>query len=77
MQPMCDALSVLGSRHGLLVNPIARECGIVRFDRWDALCKLHVRAGAVIEGREVVFPLCPEARPSASWTSASPRAPWS
>jgi xylan 1,4-beta-xylosidase len=60
MQLMCDALSVLGSRHGLVINPIARECEIVRFDRWDALCKLHVRAGAVIEGREVVFSLCPE-----------------
>jgi hypothetical protein len=58
MQLICDALSVLGSRHGLVINPIDRECEIVRFDRWDALCKLDVRAGAVIEGREVVFPLC-------------------
>ena len=60
MQLIADALSVLGSRHGLVMDPVHRKCGIVRFDRWDALPTLHLRAGALIEGREVVFPLCPQ-----------------
>lgn len=60
MQLIADALSVLGSRHGLVMDPVHRKCGIVRFDRWDALPALHIRAGAVVEGREVVFPLCPQ-----------------
>lgn len=60
MQLMCDALSVLGSRHGLVMDPIHRKCEIIRFDRFDALTPLHIRAGAVIDGREVVFPLCPQ-----------------
>jgi len=60
MQLMCDALSVLGSRHGILVNPIARHVQIIRFDRYEALPVAHLRAGARIGGRELVFPLTPE-----------------
>ena len=60
MQLMCDALSVLGSRHGLVMDPLRRECGIVRFDRFTELPRLHLRAGARIAGREIVFPLTPD-----------------
>jgi hypothetical protein len=44
MQLMCDALAVLGSRHGLVINPIDRQCEIVRFDRWDALSAFWISA---------------------------------
>ena len=60
MQLMCDAISVLGSRHGLLMDPIAKRCGIIRFDTFEHLPELHVRAGVRIAGRELLLPLCPE-----------------
>jgi xylan 1,4-beta-xylosidase len=63
MQLMCDAIAVLGSRHGILMNPGKKECGIIRFDRFDELPLLHLRAGAIINGKEYVFPLCPEGTP--------------
>ncbi len=58
MQLMCDALAVPGSRHGLLVKPMERSCGIIRFDPFHELPAVEIRAGAVIEGVEYVFPLC-------------------
>ncbi|OGV74234.1 MAG: hypothetical protein A3K19_14225 [Lentisphaerae bacterium RIFOXYB12_FULL_65_16] len=60
MQLMCDAVGVLGSRHGLLINPLARKCGVVRFDRFDKLPELHLKVGARIAGRELVLPLTPD-----------------
>jgi len=60
MQLMADSLAVLGSRHGLVCDPIHGRCGIVRFDRFDQLPELHLRAGLCIDGRERVLPLCPE-----------------
>jgi len=60
MQLMCDAIAVLGSRHGVLWDPPRRRCGIVRFDRHTRLTELHLRAGLVIDGKEYVLPLCPE-----------------
>jgi xylan 1,4-beta-xylosidase len=60
MQLMCDAVTVLGSRHGLLINPIKKECGIIRFSKFEELPKLHVRAGVVIRGKEYVLPLSPK-----------------
>ncbi len=44
---MCDAIAVLGSRHGLMINPRGRHCGIIRFDRFEELPRLDLRAGAV------------------------------
>lgn len=58
MQLMCDAIAVLGSRHGLLFNPIARECGIIRFDRFTRLPTAEIRAGIRIGDKEFVLPLC-------------------
>ena len=58
MQMMCDAVSVLGSRHGILWNPAGRHAGIVRFDLFERMPKFDLRAGAVIDGVEYVFPLC-------------------
>jgi len=60
MQLMCDALSVLGSRHGLLIDPIAKKCGIIRYDRFEALPELQLKAGVSIKGREFLLPLCAE-----------------
>lgn len=62
MQLMCDALAVLGSRHGLLFNPIAGECGIIRFDRFSRLPMVQIRAGVRIGDDEFVLPLCKEGR---------------
>lgn len=59
MQLMCDAVSVLGSRHGILVNPITRHCRLIRFDRFESLPAFHLKAGAIINGKEVIFPLAP------------------
>ena len=58
MQLMCDAISVLGSRHGLLLDPIRRECQLLRFATFDALEKFELRAGVMIDGRELCFPFC-------------------
>jgi len=60
MQLKCDAINVLGSRHGLLINPIRKSCGILRFDRFDSLPWLELRAGVRIGDRELVLPLCGE-----------------
>lgn len=60
MQLMCDALAVLGSRHGLVFNPMQRQCGLLRFDRFDELPVVHLRAGVRIGGRECLFPFTPE-----------------
>lgn len=58
MQLMCDAVCVLGSRHGLLLDPVAGRCQMIRFDGFSKLTAFAVRAGAVINGKEFVFPLC-------------------
>jgi hypothetical protein len=58
MQLLCDAVSVLGSRHGVLWNPAARACGIIRWGQFTALPVLELRAGVVIDGQEYVLPLC-------------------
>lgn len=58
MQLMCDAVTVLGSRHGLLLDPVGGQCQVVRFDNFVRMPVFPLRAGAFIDGREVVFPLC-------------------
>lgn len=61
MQLMCDALAVTGARHGILFNPINRNCGIIRFDRFTRLPEFHLRAGIIIDGQEYCLPLAGDA----------------
>jgi len=58
MQLMCDAVTVLGSRHGVLLNPAKRNAGIIRFDVFEQMPVFQLRAGAVIGGQTCVFPFC-------------------
>jgi len=60
MQLMTDALACTGSRHGMLVQPSSKDCALVRFDRFTRMPRFQLRAGAVIGGEEIVFPLCQE-----------------
>ncbi|MFC1451945.1 glutaminase domain-containing protein [Verrucomicrobiota bacterium] len=60
MQLMCDAVSVLGSRHGLLIDPLRKSCGIIRYDAFTDLPEIRIRAGAVIDGKEYILPLAPD-----------------
>jgi xylan 1,4-beta-xylosidase len=60
VQLMCDAVAVLGSRHGLCWFPAGKTCGILRFDRFEALPEVHLRAGIRLGNREITFPLYPE-----------------
>ncbi|HEX8373440.1 MAG TPA: DUF4965 domain-containing protein [Chthoniobacterales bacterium] len=53
-----DAISVLGSRHGLLLDPVRKSVRLLRFDRFEEMPRLQIRAGARIGDREVVFPFC-------------------
>lgn len=57
MHLMCDAVSVLGAKHGILVNPNGRYCRLVRFDRYEELPVFGIRAGIVVNGREIILPL--------------------
>ena len=57
MQLMCDAVSVLGSRHGILWDPGAKECRLIRFEAFTACPRFHLRAGIVIGGQEIILPL--------------------
>ena len=59
MQLMADAVAVLGSRHGIMVDPIHKKCGIIRLDQFSFLPELTLRAGAVINGKEYILPLAP------------------
>jgi hypothetical protein len=58
MQLMCDALAVLGSRHGLIFDPIGRACRLVRFDPFELAPRFALRAGVKIDGCDRLFPLC-------------------
>ncbi len=60
MQLMCDATTVLGSRHGILFDPAGSRCQLIRFDSFTRMPSFALRAGAVINGKEYVFPLCAE-----------------
>jgi hypothetical protein len=60
MQLMCDAVTVLGSRHGLLFDPVGGRCQVIRFDSFPRMPSFALRAGAVINGKEYRFPLCPD-----------------
>jgi hypothetical protein len=60
MNPIADAISVLGSRHGLILDPIGGNARIIRFDMFHEAAALEIHAGLRIDGREFVFPLCRE-----------------
>lgn len=57
MQLMCDAISVLGGKHGIIMAPAQRKCRLVRFDRYEELPDFEIRAGVIVNGREIVLPL--------------------
>lgn len=59
MNSICDAVTVLGARHGLLLNPVQRECRVIRFDTFNALPRFSLHAGIRFNGREVSLPLSP------------------
>ena len=58
VQLICDAVTVLGSRHGLLLNPVENCCELVRFEPFTEQKQFDVRAGIRIGNRERVFPFC-------------------
>ncbi|MCD8482476.1 MAG: hypothetical protein LR015_07335 [Verrucomicrobia bacterium] len=57
MQPICHAMSVLGSRLGFLFNPADRNISLLRFDSYKTLPVCELVAGAEIDGERFVFPL--------------------
>lgn len=57
MQLMCDAVSVLGGKHGLIMVPAERKCRLVRFDRYEDLPDIEILAGVIVNGKEIVLPL--------------------
>lgn len=56
MQPICHAMSVLGSRLGFLFNPADRNISLLRFDSYKTLPVCELVAGAEINGERFVFP---------------------
>jgi hypothetical protein len=60
MQLLGDALSVLGSRHGLIFDPQAGTCRLLRFDAFAEAPVVELRAGLVVNGKAYHFPLCPD-----------------
>jgi xylan 1,4-beta-xylosidase len=62
MNLVADAISVLGSRHGILLDPVAGNARIIRFDMFHEAAAFEIRAGLRIDGQEFVFPLCREGR---------------
>lgn len=57
MQPICDAISVLGSRHGIYFDPVNKECGLIRYDHHEHHPRIQLKAGVRIGGEEFTLPL--------------------
>ncbi len=57
MNLVADAISVLGSRHGILLDPVAGNARIIRFDMFHEAAAFEIRAGLRIGDQEIVFPL--------------------
>lgn len=57
MQLMADAVAVLGSRHGVVIDPAHAQCRIIRFDPFDKAPRFKLAAGAIINGKRYVLPL--------------------
>lgn len=62
MRLMCDAISVLGSRHGLVLEPVNHCCRIVRYDGFERMLRFELKAGIVVNGEKVVLPLTAEGK---------------
>ncbi len=54
---MTDAISVLGSRHNITIEPGIRKCYVNRCGLYPGF-DCEIVAGVEIDGRTVVFPLC-------------------
>lgn len=63
MHLQCEPLSVLGARHGFVLDPVARGLRLIRFDAYTGMPVARVAAGAVIHGRRRIFPLGGEGVP--------------
>lgn len=59
MQLMSDVLTVLGSRHGLFIEPNARKCHVVRHGVFPGI-PCQIRAGLTVNGATFFLPLCAE-----------------
>ena len=57
MQLMSDAITVLGSRHGVFIDPCRRKCYLIRGTAFPGIA-CEIRAGMTIDGRTRVLPLC-------------------
>lgn len=58
MNPICEAISVLGSRHGLLLDPVRGGARMIRFDMFNEGSPIEIRAGIRVNGQEYLFPFC-------------------
>ncbi|HEY3234063.1 MAG TPA: hypothetical protein VGJ84_05075, partial [Polyangiaceae bacterium] len=56
MQPMSDAVAVLGSRHGLFIEPTAGKAYLIRSSRFPGV-PVRVIAGVRMGKRTVTLPL--------------------
>ncbi len=68
MQILPDAITVLGSRHGLFLDPVRSQVALIRFDRFDKAAWFGLRAGVRIGKRTVLFPLCPQRAGDSAFT---------
>jgi len=59
MQLMSDAVTVLGSRHGVFLVPCRRAAYMIRFGHFPGV-PCEIRAGVRLGERELVFPLTSE-----------------
>lgn len=57
MQLCFDAISVLGSRLGLMLDPIHQRTALMRFDKFDHVQWFGLRAGVRCAGRTLLLPL--------------------
>ncbi len=63
MHLQCEPLAALGTRHGIVLDPVHRGIRIARFDRYSRMPLLPLGAGAVIGGKRYIFPLGGRGRP--------------
>ena len=59
MQLMSDAVTVLGSRHGLFIDPCARKAWAIRCEKHPGR-PIEFAAGLEVDGRTIVLPLTAE-----------------
>jgi hypothetical protein len=59
---MSDAITVLGSRHGLFFVPCEKQTYLIRYDKFPGT-PCEFKAGITINGRTRILPLCTENSP--------------